>query len=68
MQRLKVGRVIQRGKYTPLRVARKLKSMLAAPLLAKRAEKVAMRLENEDGVRAACDALERLYRKTHKGS
>jgi len=68
MQRLKVGQVIQRGKYTPLRVARKLKSMLAAPLLAKRAEKVALRLENEDGVRTACDALERLYRKTKTSS
>jgi hypothetical protein len=40
--------------------------MLAAPVLARRAEKVALRLEHEDGVRAACDALERLYRKTRK--
>jgi UDP:flavonoid glycosyltransferase YjiC (YdhE family) len=64
MLRLKVARVIRRGNYTPLRVARRLKSMLAKPLLAKRAEKVALRLANEDGVRAACDALEELFRKS----
>jgi UDP:flavonoid glycosyltransferase YjiC (YdhE family) len=64
MQRLKVARVIQRKNYTPLRVARKLKAMLAEPLFARRAEQVAHRLEQEDGVRSACDALEALYRST----
>jgi UDP:flavonoid glycosyltransferase YjiC (YdhE family) len=64
MRRLKVARVIQRGNYTPLRVARKLKSMLAEPLFARRAATVARRLEQEDGVRSACDSLEELYRKT----
>jgi len=63
MRRLKVARVIQRGNYTPLRVARKLKAMLAEPLFARRAEVVARRLELEDGVRSACDALEQLYGK-----
>jgi rhamnosyltransferase subunit B len=66
MRRIKVARVIQRGNYTPLRVARKLKSMLAEPLFARHAEEVASRLAQEDGVRSACDALEELYRKTHK--
>ena len=64
MQRLKVARVIQRGKYTPWRVARRLKAMLAQPLLAQRAESVARLLTNEDGVRTACDALEELYRNS----
>ncbi len=64
MRRLKVARVIQRGNYTPLRVARKLKAMLAEPKFARRAELVAHRLEQEDGVRSACDALEELYRST----
>jgi UDP:flavonoid glycosyltransferase YjiC (YdhE family) len=64
MRRLKVARVIQRGNYTPLRVARKVKSMLAEPLFARRAEEVASSLAQEDGVRSACDALEELYRKT----
>jgi len=39
MQRLKVAQVMQRGSYTPLRVARKLKAMLADSQLAQRAEK-----------------------------
>ena len=64
MLRLKVARVIQRGNYTPVRVARKLKAMLAEPLFARRAEQVARRLEQEDGVRSACDALEELHRST----
>ena len=64
MMRLRVAQVIQRGNYTPLRVGRKLKAMLAAPLFARRAEQVAQRLEQEDGVCAACDALVELYRST----
>jgi UDP:flavonoid glycosyltransferase YjiC (YdhE family) len=64
MQRLKVARVIQRGNYTPVRVARKLRAMLDEPLFARRAEIVARRLEQEDGLRSACDALEALYGKT----
>jgi UDP:flavonoid glycosyltransferase YjiC (YdhE family) len=66
MRRLKVAKVIQRGNYTPVRVARKLKAMLAEPLFALRATLVARRLEHEDGVRTACDALEELYRSTRK--
>jgi len=65
MLRLKVAKVIQRGNYTPWRVARRLKAMLADPLLAERAEIVAQRLSHEDGVHTACDALEELYRSTH---
>ncbi len=64
MLRLKVGRVIQRGKYTPWRAARKLKQMLGAPLLAERASRVAQQLAGENGVHTACDALEELYRKS----
>jgi UDP:flavonoid glycosyltransferase YjiC (YdhE family) len=67
MRRLKVARVIQRVNYTPLRVARRLKSMLAEPQLARRARSVANRLSREDGVGAACDTLEELYRSTRQG-
>jgi UDP:flavonoid glycosyltransferase YjiC (YdhE family) len=63
MRRLQVARVIQRGNYTPVRVARKLKAMLEEPKFAERAAQVAGRLEHEDGVKAACDALEQLYRQ-----
>jgi rhamnosyltransferase subunit B len=62
MRRLGVARVIQRGDYTPLRAARKLQAMLDEPSFAIRAAQVAERLEHEDGVRSACDALEELYR------
>jgi len=65
MIRLKVARVIQRGKYLPSRVARRLKAMLDEPMLARRAASVAQQLSREDGVKAACDALETLYRDTH---
>jgi UDP:flavonoid glycosyltransferase YjiC (YdhE family) len=37
MRRLKVARVIQKSNYTPLRVARRLKAMLAEPQLLRRA-------------------------------
>jgi len=64
MRRLKVARAIRRANYVPLKVARRLKAMLAEPRFALRARSVANQLEREDGVRAACDALEELYRRT----
>lgn len=64
MKRLKVAEVIQRGSYTPWRVARRLKALLAESLLAERSKSVARQLGQEDGVRAACDALEGLYRRS----
>ena len=63
VRRLKMARVIQRRYYTPMRVARKLKAMLAEPRFRRRAQSVAQRLSHEDGVRTACDALEDLYRR-----
>ena len=66
MLRLKVARVIERDDYTPTRVARTLKSMLANPKLAKQAQSVAHGLENENGVRSACNALEELYARTRR--
>jgi UDP:flavonoid glycosyltransferase YjiC (YdhE family) len=65
MRWLKVARVIQRGNYTPMRVARKLKAMLAEPRYERRAKSVAQRLSHEDGVSTACDAIEELHRKTN---
>jgi UDP:flavonoid glycosyltransferase YjiC (YdhE family) len=63
MRRLGVARVIQRGNYTPMKVAGKLKAMLEEPRFALRAAEVARVLRHEDGVRAACDALEGLHRR-----
>ena len=62
MRRLKVARVIKRSDYTPLRVARKIRSILDEPKFHRRAQSVARRLTSEDGVRTACDALEELWR------
>ena len=64
MRRLRVARIVKRGDYTPLRVARKIRSILDEPKFARRAQSVAKRLAHEDGVGAACDALEELGRKT----
>ncbi len=49
-------------------MARRLKAMLADPLLAQRAEIVGRQLAGEDGTCAACDALEELYRSSRKDS
>ena len=64
MRRLKVARAIRRANNVPLKVARRLKAMLAKPRFALRARSVANQLEREDGVRAACEALEELYTRT----
>jgi UDP:flavonoid glycosyltransferase YjiC (YdhE family) len=61
-----VGRVIQRKNYTPLRVEKKLRAMLDEPKYARRAAQVANMLAAEDGVGAACDALEELYAGTKR--
>jgi UDP:flavonoid glycosyltransferase YjiC (YdhE family) len=68
VRRLKVARVIQRAHYTPARVARKLKAMLEQPRFALRAQSVALKVNRENGVRSACDALEALYRRARKPS
>ena len=61
MRRLGVARSIAKGRYTAARVARRLKAILAKPSLAQRAASVAEQLRHEDGVKTACDALERLH-------
>ena len=66
MRRLKVGLSITKARYTPARVARKLTAMLAKPDLALQAARVAEQLKHEDGVKMACDALERLHAETQE--
>jgi UDP:flavonoid glycosyltransferase YjiC (YdhE family) len=68
MRRLKVGLSIMKARYTPGRVARKLAKMLVNPGLAQQAARVAEQLKQEDGVKSACDALERLLAKTQRTS
>ena len=64
MKRLQVARVIQKSSYTPRKVAHKLQVMLGKSGMAKTAEMVAQMLRGEDGVKTACDALEKLYART----
>jgi UDP:flavonoid glycosyltransferase YjiC (YdhE family) len=64
MRRLRVARIIQKRNFTPIRVAAKLRVLLDDPIYAHRAEQIAQRLRGEDGVSAACAALEQLARRT----
>lgn len=66
MQRLGVAQVIQKSGYKAVRVARTLRAMLDEPGFAQHAQLVAGWLRGEDGVKAACDALEELHLRTQK--
>lgn len=58
--RLGIARTIGRRRYTPQRVAGALQRLLAGPAYSERAAQVGEQVRKEDGVRAACDALEDL--------
>jgi len=60
MRRLKVARILQKRYFTPLRVARKIRRLIDDPVYVRRAQQIAARLRGEDGVAAACNALEEL--------
>jgi UDP:flavonoid glycosyltransferase YjiC (YdhE family) len=60
--RLGVARTISRWRYTPSRVAAELRQLLGNPTYARRSAEVGAQVRREDGVRAACDALEGLLR------
>ncbi|MGA2206665.1 MAG: glycosyltransferase [Terracidiphilus sp.] len=64
MRRLGVARVIQKAHYKPWRVARKIRAMLAEPEFEERARSVAEEVARENGVKTACDALEKLHAQT----
>jgi UDP:flavonoid glycosyltransferase YjiC (YdhE family) len=61
--RLGVGRTLPAARYTPARVAAELGRLLDRPGYARRAAELGERVRQEDGVRVACDALERLLRR-----
>jgi rhamnosyltransferase subunit B len=60
MKRMGVAGVIQRSQYKPSRVARNVRDLLADPEYAERAHAAAEEVARENGVKTACDALERL--------
>ncbi|HEX4141281.1 MAG TPA: nucleotide disphospho-sugar-binding domain-containing protein, partial [Candidatus Methylacidiphilales bacterium] len=63
MSRMGVARVIQRSSYKPWRVARRVRAMLAEPEFEARARAAAEEVAREDGVKTACDALEKLEKQ-----
>jgi UDP:flavonoid glycosyltransferase YjiC (YdhE family) len=59
--RLGIARTIARHRYTPTRAAAELRHLLDNPVYGQRASAVGRQIQQEDGVRAACDALEALF-------
>ena len=62
LRRLGVARVVYPRRYSPTRVADHLRRLLAEPSYSQRASEVRERMQDEDGVRVACNALEALLR------
>ncbi len=58
--RLGIARTISRRRYRPSRVAAELRHLLDNPQYSQRASEIGERVRREDGLRAACDALEEL--------
>jgi UDP:flavonoid glycosyltransferase YjiC (YdhE family) len=62
LRRLGVARVVYPRRYSPTRVADHLRRLLAGPSYSQRASEIREGMQDEDGVRVACDALEALLR------
>ena len=60
VRRLGVARVIRRRKYTAETAARKITQLLENGALRQRAAEIGAQLRTENGLKAACDALEAL--------
>jgi UDP:flavonoid glycosyltransferase YjiC (YdhE family) len=58
VERLGVAGVISRSKYVTEHVASQLQHLLQSPVYAQRAAEVGCRLQAEDGLRRACEAIE----------
>ena len=58
VERLGVGRMIMRKQYTAERVAAQLRELLDDPGYREKAAEAGHRVQAEDGVRAACDAID----------
>jgi len=66
MKRLGVAKIVQKAKYNPQKVTGKVRKILDDSELAQRSRVVAEQLRKEDGVKAACDALEQLCARTQR--
>jgi UDP:flavonoid glycosyltransferase YjiC (YdhE family) len=56
--RLGIARTIPRRRYTSARIVAELRHLLDNPAYSQRALEVGERIRHENGVQAACDALE----------
>ncbi len=68
MKRMGAARVIQRSQYKPRRVARRVRAMLADPEFTRQAQRAAEQIARENGVKSACDALERVHARQELGT
>src|SRR5262249_51989520 len=65
--RLGVGRVMRRTQYRAVHAAAELKQLLESPNYMKKAAETGQQIQQENGVRAACEAIEEQLR-IKKGS
>jgi UDP:flavonoid glycosyltransferase YjiC (YdhE family) len=59
VERLGTSRMILRKEYSAVRVAKKLRQLLGNPNYAVKAAKIASIIQAENGVKVACDAIEK---------
>jgi rhamnosyltransferase subunit B len=62
--RLGIARTISKRRYSPTRVAAELRHLLDDPEYSNRASKIGGSVRQENGVRAACDELEEVIRRS----
>ncbi len=65
--RLGIARIVPRSGYTAGRAAAELQRLLDCPSYAQQALEIEKRLGREDGVGAACDAIEAVLKKDRAG-
>ncbi len=67
VQRLGISRTIPRSRYKSDRVARELRTILDDPGYSKRAEQLGASIRSENGIAAACDAVESFIASSEPG-
>jgi rhamnosyltransferase subunit B len=69
VKKIGAGLTISRNRYNAHTAARQLERLLTDPAYATNAEQIAHRIQSEDGIGAACNAIERLLdSRTNAGS
>ncbi|MGH8653234.1 MAG: glycosyltransferase [Gammaproteobacteria bacterium] len=64
VERLGVGLVISRERYTAKRAATALERLLGTPSFARKASDIGRRVQSEDGIAVACDAIEQVLSRS----